>query len=242
MGLHPESTQMNDEKTRTAPATAGNDAAQHMQRKAIRLDIDQHIAQLMTLASAASVDVQRSILSDLAKLARTIASNRSHIACRLPDEPVLIEAKAYSDDRLYEVEFDAAPWFKDASADAIITLANNGWGDCETADDIALRIEDANPAVQSMLNYCRATQRSRRSVGFVCRVDPEQAMQWLKSNRKSIWARIICEDNDIELFQAQEPEVAGRWDWRDANSNASEMSFETADEAAIAAADFAEYN
>lgn len=36
----------------------------------------------------------------------------------------------------------------------------------------------------------------------------------------------ICEDNEVRLVQATEPEVAGRWDWlQDDAGNASDMSF-----------------
>lgn len=43
----------------------------------------------------------------------------------------------------------------------------------------------------------------------------------------------LCDEGGVRLVQAEEPEVFGRWDWLDDDSNASDMSFETKEEAML---------
>lgn len=47
------------------------------------------------------------------------------------------------------------------------------------------------------------------------------------------WAVSVCDMAGIDLVEAQEPEILGRWDWLDRNGNASECSLETKQAAAV---------
>lgn len=49
--------------------------------------------------------------------------------------------------------------------------------------------------------------------------------------------RDLCARAGITVCQAQEDEIKGRWDWIDENRNASDMSFDTEQDAALAALD-----
>lgn len=93
-----------------------------------------------------------------------------------------IRARVRSDDYRYECEFDAAPWFEQASEEEIQELADCGWGGDYGADAVALYFEDNNPEIAKLMEYCRSTQDSYSALGFECYVNREAAMEWLVDN------------------------------------------------------------
>lgn len=59
-------------------------------------------------------------------------------------------------------------------------------------------------------------------------------MEWLKYNRTGVWALILCDENEVTLAVAQEPEIAGMYDWISSNGKeACDHSFHTEEEAAM---------
>jgi len=58
----------------------------------------------------------------------------------------MIKAKAWSDDRNVEVEFDATPYFQQASALEILQLACCGWAGDYPADDVATYVAGGEPS------------------------------------------------------------------------------------------------
>lgn len=144
-----------------------------------------------------------------------------------------IQAMAHSDDYVHVIDFDAAAWFAQSTDRQIIALYGCDWSDDEPADVVALHFEACNQGIEAMLDYCRATQNLRNSVGFECSVDEAEAMAWLQVHRPELWAILICRDNDVSLRQADEPEIKGMWDWLSAEGCAGARSFDTEGLAAL---------
>lgn len=144
-----------------------------------------------------------------------------------------VKAKAHDDAYVNEVEFDAAPWFAQASDAEIIALRDIEWRGDEQADRVAIFFKDSSPGIADIMTFCHATIRAARPVGFECAVDEDTAMTWLKQHRPGLWAIFVCDDEGIDLIQAEEPEIKGMWDWLGPNGNACEHSFDTQEEAAL---------
>lgn len=146
-----------------------------------------------------------------------------------------VQAEVHDDAFINTFDFDAAPWFAQASDEAILALHAIGWRGDDAADAVAQFAAKDIFEVDAIISICRGSQGTRAALGFECVVDEDSAMAWLKAHRPGLWARILCADNDVRLVEAQEPEIEGRWDWLDSEGIASEASCETEDEAALEA-------
>ena len=146
----------------------------------------------------------------------------------------LVRAEVHSDDRVFEASFFANQWFVEATDEHILALAYDGeWGRCYEADSVA-ESADQVPAVAKVFEYLEIINLSQReTVGFECTVNRTDAMRWLRQQRHGVWCRIICHESDVRIVEAQELEVAGMYDWLDDTGNACEMSFDSADLAAM---------
>lgn len=98
-----------------------------------------------------------------------------------------VQAETHSDDYRFEINFDAEPWFQQASDEEIINLLACGFRGDYPADAVALYFEDSNLLIRNMLAYCLSTKDLRQSVGFECVVDPEDAMRWVKTQRPALF-------------------------------------------------------
>ncbi len=155
----------------------------------------------------------------------------------LPDDIVakygLIRAEMHSDDGALDAQFFAEGWFIASTDDCVKTLYEDEWSHSDEADSVARSAEDAY-RVARVFDYIRAYNRpDRDSIGFECTVNAKDAMAWLRRQRHGLWCQLICLEHDIRIVEAQEPEVAGRYDWIAHDGNACEMSFVSADEAAM---------
>lgn len=149
----------------------------------------------------------------------------------------MVSARCWSDDRVVEVDFNAAPWLSTAGGEDILALAACGWRGDYAADKVAEWEAERNPDVSVMFEYVNArAQVPNSELGFECSVDEEQAKAWLQTHRRDVWVQVICQEADVTLVQAHDDEIAGRWDWIGQNGMASELSFETRTEAAMNAA------
>ena len=101
-----------------------------------------------------------------------------------------ITAEAHSDDRVFEVPFDALPWFQQASDEEVIKLARCGWGGDYPADHVAEFMVDHVPALAEMFGYIERLARKRRDTGFECHVNKKEALAWLKANKPVLAMRI----------------------------------------------------
>lgn len=108
----------------------------------------------------------------------------------MSEDTRVIKAEVHSDDRRFEIEFDAEPWFVQANDDDVLDLADCGWGGGYPSDYVALHLEDENHEIGDLMTYCRATQGRRDSVGFECHVDEESALVWLAASRPELFDRV----------------------------------------------------
>lgn len=92
---------------------------------------------------------------------------------------LLIRAECHSDDYVYNVEFDVAAWFEQASDGEIKALAGCNWGGDYPADSVAKFYEDKNPSLAILFDYVRR----KEGCGFECYVDQTQGLTWLEANR-----------------------------------------------------------
>ncbi|KKL23440.1 hypothetical protein LCGC14_2425330, partial [marine sediment metagenome] len=64
-----------------------------------------------------------------------------------------IKAECHSDDRVREANFDATPWFVQASAESIGDLARCGWGGDYPADGVAQFMAEQDREVGKVFQY-----------------------------------------------------------------------------------------
>lgn len=102
-----------------------------------------------------------------------------------------ITAEAHSDDHIFEADFDATPWFKQATQEEIKELAECDWGGDKPADEVARFCSDHNEELSRMFTYLGliADRPSKKDeCGFECYVDEGSALQWLREYRPEIYA------------------------------------------------------
>lgn len=150
-----------------------------------------------------------------------------------------VGAEVHDDGHHYEVDFDAAPWFAQASDQDIRALHEIGWEGDYASDAVAEFFEATHPDIAEVFTFCRATQRTRSAVGFECSVEGDEAMTWLKYHRPGLWACLVCYDESVSLL-----DVGGgaSWLWSDARGNTSTVSFATQEDAARNAIEVLELN
>lgn len=102
-----------------------------------------------------------------------------------------IAAEVHTDDRIYEVSFDAAPYFAQASDEDLRELHKCGWGCDYPADNVAHFMDAVSPEVGAMFAY---NARSRQP-GFECNVEGDEAMTWLKQHRPVLFEELSAVDN-----------------------------------------------
>ena len=171
----------------------------------------------------------------LNEIAERIAMREQEVAEAQEEK---VSAQCWSDDRAVEADFSAAPWLAQASVEDILALAACGWRGDYVADKVAEWEGERNGDVAAMFDYINARLKVPNSeIGFECAVDEREAKDWLSKHRRDVWAQVVCEDAGVNLVEAQEEEIAGRWDWIGPNGKASDMSLETRADAAINAAE-----
>ncbi len=97
-----------------------------------------------------------------------------------------INAECHSDDRVREADFDATPWFRQASAESIAGLAACGWGGDYPADGVAHFMAEHNEEVGKVFQYLDLVSDKKDAPGFECHVDETDAMAWLRENRRAV--------------------------------------------------------
>ena len=97
-----------------------------------------------------------------------------------------IRAEVHSDDLVFEVAFDAEPWFVQATDDDILDLADIGWGGNYPADAVAHFFEDSIHEIGDLMGYCQR----KDGVGFECHVNEEDALKWLAASRPELFDRV----------------------------------------------------
>lgn len=111
-----------------------------------------------------------------------------------------IKAEVHSDDHNIEVEFDAVPWFQQATDDEILDLAGCGWGGDYPADAVARFFSDSNSVgdalnqdIAGLFDYLEIIKNDpfkEDQSGFECHVDEASAMKWLETNRPALFQQL----------------------------------------------------
>jgi hypothetical protein len=110
-----------------------------------------------------------------------------------PPSQNVIAAAAHSDDHAIKVEFDALPWFEQASEQEIRDLAACGWGGDYPSDEIVFFLDETVPELSKLIAYLEiiAGDPAKKDChGFECHVDEGRAPEWLRGHRKSLWAQL----------------------------------------------------
>jgi hypothetical protein len=100
-----------------------------------------------------------------------------------------IHAECHSDDYVVEVNFDAEPWFAQASDEELCALARCGWGGDYPADEIARFASEMNEDVQRMFAYLELVRQKRDAPGFECHVEERAAIEWISVHRPQFLER-----------------------------------------------------
>jgi hypothetical protein len=114
--------------------------------------------------------------------------NGEHTFEYLPEIQGEIEAACHDDNHVFDVSFNAAAWFMQASSDEILKLAAIDWGGNREADEVALFMDDADSDVEAMFKYIEYVGED---VGFECRVDSDSALKWLLLYRPDVYAAVV---------------------------------------------------
>lgn len=148
-----------------------------------------------------------------------------------------VKAEFWTDDRVFEVEFDARPYLMQASDTALADIIEAGYRGDYSTDYVAEYVNDngLNQDLAEAFAYIGAIQKSGRKndIGFEVSVDDQSFLRWMDEQRPVALACALCDRAGVRIVQAEEEEIAGRWDWLDEQGNASASSLETAEEAAL---------
>jgi hypothetical protein len=126
-----------------------------------------------------------------------LAPNKGKDHCQIPTPSgghiteQAIRAEAHSDDHIQEVEFDASPWFRQASDQEILDLAACDWGGDYPADGVAEFMSGQNPDLDALFGYLHSIHNLRSKTdccGFECHVNSDDAIAWLKQHRPALAA------------------------------------------------------
>jgi hypothetical protein len=126
---------------------------------------------------------------------------REQVAAEASEDQFVIQAEAHSDDRVFEVQFDAGEWFKQATDDEIGRLARCGWGGDYPADSVAHFMADHSPPLAKLFEYLEhiAGLPSKKNVcGFECHVDEDAAMSWLRQFKPELAKKIEPADEQLD--------------------------------------------
>jgi hypothetical protein len=112
-----------------------------------------------------------------------------------------------SDDQKQIAQFDAQAWFQAESDDAIIELADEDWRDGYTADDVARYFENnaAYPQIDAVFEYIHIHNQNcskRDIIGFSVSVDKDAAINYLKTERPAVYARLMESNGEYEIASA----------------------------------------
>jgi hypothetical protein len=109
----------------------------------------------------------------------------------------MIHAKAWSDCRQFEIEFDATLWARQASDEAIIALGACGFRGDYPADDVVMFMADnGDEKAAALFEFLKIVTRqpfSGDTNGFECEVDSCDLLSWLAANRPNILSATFTE-------------------------------------------------
>lgn len=121
-----------------------------------------------------------------------------------PAAEILVKARAFSDDKVIDVTFDAAPWLAKAAEADIYALAREEWGHDYAADRVASESQEWNLPLVKLFDYLDSISgvpSKSEQDGFEVEVDSAQAITWIEKNRPDLMpklAEIQDENNEYK--------------------------------------------
>lgn len=106
-----------------------------------------------------------------------------------------ISAKCHSDDRVFEISFNALPWLAIAKVNEILELNNCEWANDYPADNVGYFMAPYNHEIAEMLRHAERMSKIK-PCGFECSVDPTEAMAYLEQYRPDVHAAIVEANKD----------------------------------------------
>lgn len=146
-----------------------------------------------------------------------------------------VKAKFWTDDYVYELDFDAQPFLAHASDTLLLQLLEEDLSTSDAADEAALYMRDfaKDPSFVEAFEYLEAIHRSpmKNPPGFEVRLDTRDAVNWLYANKPVICARYLCKRCGVTVFRGNTGPTAGKWGWTtsedciDASLNSEEAAY-----------------
>jgi hypothetical protein len=104
----------------------------------------------------------------------------------------MIRASCHTADNALALQFDAAPWFREADPGSILHLAEQGWSSVLVAN--ALETRPGYEGLHRLIEYAATRLRDESLedhtwAALDCVVDSVDAKQWLAENRPEIAAK-----------------------------------------------------
>ena len=99
-----------------------------------------------------------------------------------------IPAAIWSSDFARSAEFDASPWFANASMQAIVELARHSWRSDRLAHDVAVCAHGADDCIADVLQYLMYLRHGGLRAQCTLRVQAAAALKWLAVYRPDVAA------------------------------------------------------
>ena len=103
--------------------------------------------------------------------------------------PLVVPAEVHTDDLVFQIDFDAEPFLRNADDANLRALRAYGWGCDETADRLAIEREPYLEEIARMFKYLDAIQQQpskKDESGFEVIIDVEAAEQWVRAHRPDV--------------------------------------------------------
>lgn len=145
-----------------------------------------------------------------------------------------VDATFWTDDRRFEVSFDAQAFFQSATDKELLAVAEIGFSGDYATDAVAEFFSKSNEELQEAFTYLGVLP-STYDCGFECSVDSEGYYHWMAEHKSAVIAAYLCDRFEVAITQnSSDEEVLGRWDWYSQDrAQGSETSFETKEEAIL---------
>jgi hypothetical protein len=113
---------------------------------------------------------------------------------------VIVKAECHSDDHVIKADFDAAPWFAQATDVQRVDLIWCGFRGDYPADAVAEWMADHNRDVVKMFSHIEAVNKGYgETVGFECVVNPEDAVAWIGEYRPNLMHHVHAAREEMKF-------------------------------------------
>lgn len=126
-----------------------------------------------------------------------------------------------TDDRRYEVEFDAQAYLSTLPRNRLEAIYHVGFEGDTCTDDAAEAMIGTHPEIAEAFQYLDALNQRRGvdSLGFECRISETDYYAWMDQHRKPVLAKLLGVENGVSVEASLvEPD---KWFWH--NDDSSEL-------------------